>query len=148
MIAQDLSKLKSDGSHAPIVKKPLNLTIEDITRSEPTINWWELRGRVNVNFLVDENGKVVNPNIIDTFDIRLNEVIIDKLKLIEYSRTERKTYSSIHEFTYIIQLRIKRIGKGERLFTLVFSTFKKILGGKIRVSLFIIDTRTNLVSIY
>lgn len=85
MIAQDLSKLKSDGSHAPIVKKPLNLTIEDITRSEPTINWWELRGRVNVNFLVDENGKVVNPNIIDTFDIRLNEVIIDKLKLIEYS---------------------------------------------------------------
>ena len=85
MIAQDLSKLKSDGSHAPIVKKPLNLTIEDITRSEPTINWWELRGRVNVNFLVDENGKVVNPNIIDTFDIRLNEVIIDKLKSIEYS---------------------------------------------------------------
>jgi len=85
MIAQDLSESKSEGSHAPIVKKPLNLTIEDIARSEPTINWWELKGRINVNFLVDENGKVVNPNIIDTFDIRLNEVIIDKLNLIEYS---------------------------------------------------------------
>ena len=40
---------------------------------------------MNVNFLVDEFGKVVNPNIIDTFDLRLNEVIIDKLKLMEYS---------------------------------------------------------------
>ena len=85
MIAQNLPELKSGGSHAPIVKKPLNLTIEDISNSDPHINWWELRGRVNVNFLVDENGKVVNPNIIDTFDIRLNEVILDKLKLIEYS---------------------------------------------------------------
>ena len=123
------------GVIAPIVKKPLNLTIEDITRSEPTINWWELRGRVNVNFLVDENGKVVNPNIIDTFDIRLNEVIIDKLKLIEYSptRTERKTYSSIHEFTYIIQLRIKRIARVRDCSPLSFRLLKKFLGGKIIV---------------
>ena len=85
MIAQNLSELKSGGSHAPIVKKPLNLTIEDISNSDPHINWWELRGKVSVNFLVDEYGKVVNPNIIDTFDIRLNEVILDKLKLMEYS---------------------------------------------------------------
>ena len=85
MIAQNLSELKSGGSHAPIVKKPLNLTIEDISTSDPYIKWWELRGRVHVNFLVDVNGKVVNPNIIDTFDVRLNEVILDKLKLIEYT---------------------------------------------------------------
>ena len=36
-------------------------------------------------FTVDERGKVINPEIIDTFDIELNDAIIDRVMAIKFN---------------------------------------------------------------
>ena len=38
-----------------------------------------------VGFVIDETGKVVEPEIIDTFNLVLNDVIIDKVKQMKFS---------------------------------------------------------------
>jgi len=37
-----------------------------------------------VEFVVDTRGKVVRPNIVDTFNIKLNETIIDRVMAIKF----------------------------------------------------------------
>jgi len=41
-------------------------------------------GKVNIIFYVDKKGKVINPTISDSFDIRLNNPIIEAVKRLEF----------------------------------------------------------------
>ena len=77
LVAQDLP---TGENQQPIMKKPFHLSYDDISE----INTKELRGKVLVKFSVDENGKIVEPYIIDTFNIALNDAIISKVMAIEF----------------------------------------------------------------
>ena len=77
LIAQDLPTGKS---RHPKVKKPFNLSYIDIQHIDTT----SFVGNVLVEFTVDKQGKVIEPNIIDTFNIKLNETIIDKVMCLEF----------------------------------------------------------------
>ena len=77
MLAQDLPTGKIQH---PKVKKPFNLSYIDIQHIDAT----SFVGNVLVEFTVDKQGKVIEPNIIDTFNIKLNETIIDKVMCIEF----------------------------------------------------------------
>ena len=41
-------------------------------------------GKVVVTFTIDEKGNVEEPKILDTFDVYLNRVVIDKVKQTKY----------------------------------------------------------------
>ena len=58
-------------SQQPQIKTPFEIDYLDL----PIPNTFNqlYRGQVLVSFQIDENGDVVNPEIIDTFDIKLNE---------------------------------------------------------------------------
>ena len=42
------------------------------------------RGRINVHFHVNKNGEVINPIVKDTFDISLNETVLDAVKQLQF----------------------------------------------------------------
>ncbi len=77
LIAQDLPIGKS---RHPKVKKPFNLSYIDLQHIDTT----SFVGNVLVEFTIDKQGKVIEPNIVDTFNIELNETIIDKVMCIEF----------------------------------------------------------------
>ena len=70
-----------DTSSLPIPKEPFNLTYWDVR--EHIHNEYP-EGKIVATFYIDTNGKVENPEIIDTFNINLNEVVIDKLLSSKY----------------------------------------------------------------
>ena len=70
-------------SQLPQVKKPFNLSYNDF--DSKVRQQHELIGDVTVRFIIDENGKVIQPEIIDTFNLVLNDVIIDKVKQMKFS---------------------------------------------------------------
>jgi hypothetical protein len=61
----------------PII--PFELSYYDIRK--------EIKGmqRIEVEFVIDTSGNVINPIIRDTFDISLNSVVLDKLSKTKYS---------------------------------------------------------------
>ena len=65
----------------PKPKEPFVLTYydirEDILLKNPT-------GRIVVDFFINEKGDVENPVIKDTFNIDLNEVVLDKVRQSKY----------------------------------------------------------------
>ena len=65
------------------LKKPFHLSYNDFDSKVHQEN--ELIGDVIVRFIIDENGKVIQPEIIDTFNLVLNDVIIDKVKQMKFS---------------------------------------------------------------
>ncbi len=77
LIAQNLPVGKSQ---YPKVKKPFNLSYYDVKHLD-TVSFV---GNVLVEFTVDREGKVTEPNIVDTFNIKLNEAIIDKVMCLEF----------------------------------------------------------------
>ena len=57
------------------------------------LTYWDIRqhihaqypgGRILVSFYVTENGSVENPVIVDTFDVALNDVVLDKIRQTQY----------------------------------------------------------------
>ena len=77
LIAQNLPTGKSQH---PKVKKPFNLSYYDVQH----IDTMSFVGNVLVEFTVDTEGKVIEPNIVDTFNFKLNETIIDKVMCLEF----------------------------------------------------------------
>ena len=77
LIAQDLPTGKSQH---PKVKKPFNLSYYDVQH----LDTMSFVGNVLVEFTVDKKGKVTEPNIVDTFNFKLNETIIDKVMCLEF----------------------------------------------------------------
>jgi len=78
LIAQNLPVGKTQ---QPQLKKEFYLTYYDIRESimEEVPN-----GLIQVEFVVDEEGKVTEPHITDTFDIRLNDTILDKVLQVKF----------------------------------------------------------------
>ena len=71
----------SGESQLPQVKKPLNLSYNDFDDYPGLVSTiYNFGGDVIVGFIIDEHGKVIQPEIIDTFNLVLNDVIIDKVK--------------------------------------------------------------------
>ena len=63
-------------THEPQMKNQLHIDFENYI---PTTS-----GKINIIFYVDKKGKVINPIISDTFDIKLNNTIIDAVKRLEF----------------------------------------------------------------
>ena len=65
----------------PQPKEPFVLTYhdirEDILKKTP-------QGKITVDFYINERGEVENPVIRDTFNIALNEVVLDKVRQASY----------------------------------------------------------------
>ena len=71
LIAQDLPISKSQ------LPKPINnfhLLLPSQTGS----------GKINVHFHVNKDGEVINPIVKDTFDISLNETVLDAVKQLRF----------------------------------------------------------------
>ena len=73
----------SGESHQPKIKKPFELNYYDIRQNiyEET----NMTGNVMVQFIIDKDGTVVEPEIVDTFNVSFNEVILDKVRQMRFS---------------------------------------------------------------
>ena len=71
IIAKDIPK-----THEPQMVNELHI---DFSGYVPTTS-----GKVNIIFYVDKKGKVINPIISDSFDVRLNNPIIDAVRKLEF----------------------------------------------------------------
>ena len=67
-------------SQPPQTKTPFELYYEDIDGYRHL----NLRGSILVQFRVDKQGRVIQPEIINTFNDYLNDTIIDKVLAIEF----------------------------------------------------------------
>ena len=65
----------------PIPIQPFELTYEDIL---PILGNTGMLGIISLEFEIYKNGEVENPIVLDSFNIRLNSVVIDKIKQTKY----------------------------------------------------------------
>ena len=70
-----------NNNQLPIPKIPFELSYYDIRKQ---IYLDVIGGKINVQSFIDENGNVVNPVIIDTFDITLNNLVLDRIRKTKY----------------------------------------------------------------
>lgn len=85
LTAQNLNELNSNvfyesRSQYPKAIKPFVLTYYDIRDSIQNYQ----NGRIEVQFEVDVKGNVIDPHIVDTFNIDLNAVVLDKVRQMKY----------------------------------------------------------------
>ncbi len=78
LIAQ---KSFQDNQQFPQAIIPFQLTYDDVKNAVGMI---PPIGKISVDFFINENGDVEDPNIVDTFNIQLNDVVIDKVKQSKY----------------------------------------------------------------
>ena len=73
----------SGESHQPKVKKPFQLNYYDVRQNiyEET----NMTGNVMVQFIIDKDGTVIEPEIVDTFNVSFNEVILDKVRQMKFT---------------------------------------------------------------
>ena len=81
MLMGSLLAQNPNRTQQPKQKSSFHLYYEDFNTYDTT----EWKGEVIVSFVIDEMGKVINPEIIDTFNIELNETILDKVMAIKFS---------------------------------------------------------------
>ena len=79
LLHNELGNSLDKGSHQPIPIIPFELSYYDIR--EKVI---KEGGMINVEFEIDEKGNVINPTIIDSFNVSLNDVVIDKVRQTKY----------------------------------------------------------------
>ena len=79
LVAQNKgARPKNSTQPKPIV--PFQLSYEEV----PMIKKLDLRGSVLVQFTIDEYGKVVKPEIIDSFTNIIDNVVIDKVMTLRF----------------------------------------------------------------
>ena len=71
----------SGESQFPKITTPFEIDYLDL----PYPDTAKYRGKILVKFIVDERGEVTEPQIIDTFDIELNDAIIDRVMAIKFN---------------------------------------------------------------
>jgi len=71
IIAKDVPKV-----HKPQMKNQLSI---DFSNYVPTTS-----GKINVIFHVDKKGRVINPIISDSFDVKLNNSVIDAVSKLRF----------------------------------------------------------------
>ena len=75
LLMGSLMAQNSKENQYPIPIKPFELTYEDI---QPILGNTGKLGRISLEFEINKNGEVENPIVLDSFNIRLNSVVIDK----------------------------------------------------------------------
>ena len=75
----ELGNSLDKGSHQPKPIIPFELSYYDIR--DKVIREG---GTINVEFEIDEEGNVINPTIVDSFNVSLNDVVIDKVRQTKY----------------------------------------------------------------
>ena len=79
LVAQNKgARPKTTAEPKPIV--PFQLSYEDI----PMIEKLDLRGSVLIQFTIDEHGKVIKPEIVDSFTSMLDNVVIEKVMSLKF----------------------------------------------------------------
>ena len=79
LVAQNKgARPKTTAEPNPIV--PFQLSYEDI----PMIEKLDLRGSVLIQFTIDEHGKVIKPEIVDSFTKMLDNVVIEKVMSLKF----------------------------------------------------------------
>lgn len=81
MLTAQHNSTDSVESRQPREKIPFNLSYYDIRKE---INEQSPNGHINVQFEIDIYGNVVNPIILDSFNVTLNSVVLDKIKQAKY----------------------------------------------------------------
>ena len=76
LVAQDLHQSKNQ---FPKPIKPFTLEYSDLPPNTSNI-----KGSVLVQFDIDENGDVIKPLIVDTFNMAFNDVILNKVRQTKY----------------------------------------------------------------
>ena len=71
IIAKDIPK-----AHKPQMKNQLSIDFSDYV---PTTS-----GKINVIFHVDKKGRVINPIISDSFDVKLNNSVIEAVSKLRF----------------------------------------------------------------
>ena len=65
---------------------PFRLTYEDIK------DVGEVMGQILVSFIVDESGKVIDAEILNTFDLELIPIVLDKVLQMEFNPALQNGY--------------------------------------------------------
>ena len=65
---------------------PFRLTYEDVK------DIGEVMGQILVSFIVDENGKVIDAEILNTFDTELIPIVLDKVLQMEFNPALQNGY--------------------------------------------------------
>jgi len=68
-----------------VTKEPSIITNFWLDTEEVRHTVEESRGKVNVEFTIDERGKVGEVNVVDTFDIRLNHIVRKAVRDMRFS---------------------------------------------------------------
>jgi len=68
-------------SHPPKAIKSFNLSYQELN----LITYTNQIGNVIVEFVISKDGKVVQPEIVDTFNITFNAVILDKVRQMKFT---------------------------------------------------------------
>ena len=81
-----LSIIRAEDSRPAEQIVPFNLTYEDVKEIG------EVMGQILVSFIVDESGKVVDAEILNTFDTDLIPIVLDKVIQMEFTPALQNGY--------------------------------------------------------
>ena len=81
-----LSTIIAKDTRPPEQIIPFNLTYEDVK------DIGEVMGQILVSFIVDESGKVIDAEILNTFDKDLIPIVLDKVVQMEFNPAMQNGY--------------------------------------------------------
>ena len=81
-----LSTIIAKDTRPPEQIIPFNLTYEDVR------DIGEVMGQILVSFIVDESGKVIDAEILNTFDTDLVPIVLDKVVQMEFNPAMQNGY--------------------------------------------------------
>ena len=71
---------------------PFRLTYEDVRDIGNWLTNTEVMGQILVSFIVDESGKVIDAEILNTFDKELIPIVLDKVLQMEFNPAMQNGY--------------------------------------------------------
>jgi hypothetical protein len=89
LTAQNLNAFDGNASYElrsqyPEPITPFKLTYSDIKELKEKQSPKEIRGVVRIEFEIDKQGNVINPLILDTFNIGLSDLVLDRVRKSKY----------------------------------------------------------------
>ena len=81
-----LSTIMANNTRPPEQIIPFELTYEDVK------DIGEVMGQILVSFIVDESGKVIDAEILNTFDTELIPIVLDKVLQMEFNPAMQNGY--------------------------------------------------------
>ena len=81
-----ISTIMAKDTRPPEQIIPFNLTYEDVK------DIGEVMGQILVSFIVDESGKVIDAEILNTFDKDLIPIVLDKVVQMEFNPALQNGY--------------------------------------------------------